>query len=179
MWSYEEWKLFWEMLNSMPEFSIGEKPVAEPVCFSGIHDGKRNTEKQASLYDAMYAEIMEERMRKKIRRMRKPDNRTREQRLSDWDAEKQSRKDRKWDRDWELYNRDWKARADGMSHNMRKNFSAEKVDRADYEVELRNIAEYAEQEAIRKSAEQMYAESMEYINRMEHVRKLVEWLEWA
>lgn len=67
MWTFEEWKMFWEMLNSMPEFRFGEKPVAESVTFDGISNGKRNTEKQASLYDAMLAEIYAERDGEKAR----------------------------------------------------------------------------------------------------------------
>lgn len=52
-----------------------KEPIAEPVCFDGISNGKRNTEKQASLYDAMMAEIMGEHdgSKAKVRNRRRAD----------------------------------------------------------------------------------------------------------
>ena len=49
---------------------LPDAEILEPVTFAGISDGKRNTEKQASLYDAMMAEFMGEkdaRLRKYLR----------------------------------------------------------------------------------------------------------------
>lgn len=78
MWTFEEWELFWKMLNSMPEFRCGEKPVAESVTFDGLSNGKRNTEVQASLYDAMMAEILDDRNaeKAKVRNRRKADRKS-------------------------------------------------------------------------------------------------------
>ena len=75
MWTFEEWELFWKMLNSMPELRLGEKPVAESVTFDGISNGNRTTAKQASLYDVMMAEIMDDRNAEKarVRNRRKAD----------------------------------------------------------------------------------------------------------
>ena len=52
-----------------------KEPIAESVTFAGISNGKRNTEKQASLYDAMLAEIYAERdgEKAKVRNRRKND----------------------------------------------------------------------------------------------------------
>jgi len=61
-----EYAIMRNIFETMPENS-----VAESVTFTGLRNGKRNTEVQASLYDAMMAEIMGEkdaRLRKYLRK---------------------------------------------------------------------------------------------------------------
>lgn len=130
---------------------------------------------EISVFDAMMAEIYAERNKAKARRMRKPDNRTREERLADWENKKDARKWHRFDRDWELYNRDWKARSDEMSHAERMIRKAESVARKDWEIEQGNM------EVARLDAEIM-AEYAEWEARREFedmCRKLNEWLKYA
>lgn len=61
-----ERRMMVQAVRNMPETTI-----AEPVTFAGESNGKRNTEKQVSLYDAMMAEFMGEkdaRLRKYLRK---------------------------------------------------------------------------------------------------------------
>ena len=76
MWSYEEWCMFWAMLNSMPEFRAGEKPVPEAEVFVGIRDGKRTDTIMAEVYDAEFSELIGERdtEKAKVRNRRKADH---------------------------------------------------------------------------------------------------------
>jgi hypothetical protein len=126
-----------------------------------------------SVYDKMYAEFFGD--RKKTRR--KPDNRTREKRIADWNAEKDRRKDIHLD--W--VDRDSRRRyGHGKTHYWdsnaeRKIYFAEFVARADWELEQRDI------EVARIDAEIM-AEYADWEARMEWesmCRKLNEWLKYA
>ena len=129
-----------------------------------IYVGKHICGEQAeSLYDAMYAEFFGD--RKKTRR--KPDNRTHEQRIADWSAEKEHRRWHHFDRDWELYNRDWKARSDYMSHAERKIRKAEQIAREDWEIESAEIELDAEFN--------FWAQKIEN----ERLASLNEWLKYA
>lgn len=139
-----------------------------------IYLGKHICGEQAeSVYDQMYAELFGD--RKKTRR--KPDNRTRAERLADWDAEKDRRKDIHLD--W--VERDSRRRyGHGKTHYWdsnaeRKIRHAENVARADWEIEQRDI------EVARLDAEIM-AEYAEWEARREWedmCRKLNEWLKYA
>lgn len=53
--TYAELAMNWDICEKLPDI-----PVAEPVCFAGISDGKRSDAVQASLYDSMMAEISAE-----------------------------------------------------------------------------------------------------------------------
>ena len=135
----------------------------------------RVAQAEISVYDAMMQEIYAERNKAKARRMRKPDNRTHEERLSDWENKKDARKWHRFDRDWKLYDRDWKARSECISHAERKIRKAESVARKDWEIEQGNI------EVARLDAEIM-AEYAEWEARREFedmCRKLNDWLKYA
>lgn len=172
MWTWEELCLWWAMLDSMPEFRCGEKPVAESVpAWDGLSNGKRTTEKQASLYDAMMAEIYAERNKAKARRVRKPDNRTRAERLADWEEEKRDRKDRRAQYACNHINKKYGY----LTFAEERRISAEKYDRADWELEQIDIAEDA-------YIAQVEAEFLAWLERYEHermMRNLNEWLKYA
>lgn len=53
--TYAELAMNWDICEKLPDI-----PVAEPVCFTGISDGKRSDAVQASLYDSIMAEISAE-----------------------------------------------------------------------------------------------------------------------
>ena len=120
-----------------------------------------------SVYDQMYAEFFGD--RKKTRK--KPDARTRAERMADWEAEKDLRKDRRIDAKCNHINKKYGY----LCIEQERRISAEKVARADWELEQLNIeiarldaeleAEYAEWEA-RREWEDM-------------CRKLTEWLKYA
>lgn len=142
----------------------------------------RTARKELSLYDAMMAEIYAERNKAKVRRVRKPDNRTRAERLADWDAEKDRRKDRRIDAKCNHINKKFGY----LCIEQERRISAEKVARADWELEQDEIAEdemiarfNAELEEFdRKWREEAEAER----RRMREYRKLHdlhEWLKYA
>jgi len=167
------------ILNDVGFFD--DHSVAEPVCFDGISNGKRNTEKQASLYDAMLAEIYAERNRAKARRVRKVDNRTRAERLADWEQEKDRRKDIHLD--W--VERDSRRKfGHGKTHywdsNAERNIcNAEAVAREDWEIELRNIADDAERDAIEAEIREWELKhAVEQANARAWMA-MQDWLEWA
>ena len=155
--------------------AIMEEPIAEREVFRGLSDGKRNTEKQASLYDAMMAEIYAERNKAKARRVRKPDNRTRAERLADWDAEKDRRKDRRIDAKCNHINKKYGY----LCIEQERRISAETVAREDYEIELRNIAEDAERDAIEAEIREWERKhAIEQANARAWMA-MQKWLEWA
>lgn len=149
-----------------------DNPIAESVpAWDGLSNGRRNTEKQASLYDAMLAEIYAERNKAKARRVRKPDNRTRAERLADWEEEKLNRKDRRAQYACNHINKKYGY----LCIEQERRISAEKVARADYEIELRNIADDAEQMKI----EAEYAEWERRYRHEKYMRNLNDWLKYA
>lgn len=130
-------RMFAEAVRTMPE-----KQVAEPVTFAGESNGKRNTEKQASVYDAMMAEIYAEHdgSKAKVRNRR---SERRNHMAESWEAEKDRRKDAHWDylvkksrRDaGSKYGNHWASNAE------RKICKAEQIAREDWEIEERNHAD--------------------------------------
>lgn len=150
-----------------------------------IYVGKHTHLTEAeSLYDAMYAELFGE--RKNTRR--KPDARTRAERLADWDAEKDRRKDIHLD--W--VERDSRRRyGHGKTHYWdsnaeRKICYAESVARSDWELEQIEIEEDLEYERFnaelfefdRKWREEAKAEQ-EHMRKMRKAIEFQEWLKWA
>ena len=142
----------------------------------------------AKRFDAEMAEIVEERNKAKARRVRKPDNRTRAERLADWGAEKDRRKDIHLDK----IERDSRRRyGHGKTHYWdsnaeRKICHAESVARADWELESAEIAEdemiarfNAELEEFnRKWREEAEAEQ-NLMREYRKLRDLHEWLKYA
>ena len=165
--TYEEVKGHLEILRNVGFFDDAE--ISEPVTFTGESNGKRNTEKQASLYDAMLAEIMDERNAEKA----KVRNRRRANRKHN--VLPKVRKQMRYDRGWNRYRSMpcYGYKNIGIAEYRMDN--AESVARADWEIEQRDIeiarldaeimAEYAEWEA-RREFEDM-------------CRKLNEWLKYA
>ena len=133
-----------------------------------IYVGKHMSLVEAeSVYDQMYAELFGD--RKKTRR--KPDNRTREQRIADWNAEKDRRKDRRIDAKCNHINKKYGY----LCIEQERRISAESVARADWELEQDSIAEdryYAELEAE-------YAEWERRYRHEKYMRNLNEWLKYA
>lgn len=147
---------------SMPEISI-----AEPVCFTGISNGKRNTEKQASLYDCMMAEIMAEREERMRKFMRKHEIRN--------DGKPVRKEKRKSYRKELCYSSDpWHGWDTIAEFRM-----AEKIrtDAEDWKIESVEIAEAEEWERFNRELDEFnrqwrMAEEIE-------MRKFNEWLKWA
>ena len=135
---------------------------------SEIYVGKHMSLVEAeSVYDQMYAELFGD--RKKTRR--KPDTRTREQRIADWGTEKERRKDRRIDAKCNHINKKYGY----LCIEQERRISAEKVVRADWELEQRDI------EVARLDAE-LEAEYRAWEMRFKHeqyMRNLNEWLKYA
>lgn len=94
-YTYAEEAMIVDIMEKLPE-----EQVAEPVTFAGESNGKRTTEKQASVYDAMMAEIYAERNKAKARRVRKPDSRTKAERILDWESGRIDRWERRLRSRW-------------------------------------------------------------------------------
>ena len=136
-----------------------------PEIFTGERNGKRNTEVQASLYDAMMTEIMGDRMAEKSR-VRNRRSERRNHMAENWEAEKDRRKDMHWSHLEKKSRRDagskygyhWASNAE------RKICKAEKVARADWEIESAEI--------------ELDAEFNFWAQKIEHER-LNDWLKYA
>ena len=164
--TYEEVNAHIAILRDVGFF---DDPVAESVTFTGLSNGKRNTEVQASVYDAMMAEIYGEKERRTRKYLRTHNLRN--------DGKPQKKDKRKSYRK-ELYDScdPWI----GYEHirNFRK---AEKIrtDAEDYALEHEE-AEKARAEAERiakEDAEIRYWE--ERIEKERELRQLHEWLKYA
>lgn len=114
---------------------------------------------EIKLYDETMAEIIDEHMARKMRRVQKPDNRTREKRLADWDAEKKRRKDAYYRSIEKRICREYQSGKNPLlACNAEKKIrNAEKSRRSDYEIELQNVSEEIRNE----------------------LQELTKWLEWA
>ena len=172
--TYEEVKGHLEILRNVGFFDDAE--IAEPVTFTGESNGRRTTEKQASVYDAMMAEIYAEHDGNKAK-VRNRRSERRNHMAENWEAEKEHRKDLHWN------HLEKKARRDAgckfgnhwASNAERKICHAEIVARKDWEIEQGNM------EVARLDAEIM-AEYAEWEARREFedmCRKLNEWLKYA
>ena len=161
--AYEEVNAHIAMLRDVGFF---DDPIAESVpAWDGLSNGKRTTEKQASLYDAMIAEIENEknnRMRKYLRKheIRNDGKPVRKEKRKSYEKEK-------------CYSCDpWHGLDTVRKY---REIEAEKADARDYEIELRNIADDAKRDAID-------AEIREWEQRIAHeqkMRKLNDWLKYA
>ena len=151
-----------------------------PEIFHGISNGKRNTERQASLYDAMLAEIMDDRNaeKAKVRNRRKADRKH--------NVLPNVRKQMRYDRDWNRYLSMpcYGCKNIGIAEYRMDN--AESVARADWEIESAEIAEEEEWERFNRELEEFdrkWREQAEAEQRkMREYRKMVElneWLKWA
>ena len=160
------------ILNDVGFFD--DHSVAEPVCFDGISDGKRNTEKQASLYDAMMAEIMDERNAEKAR-VRNRRHADRKYKLTP-----KMRKEQEYMRNWNVCMKmvnfgTW----DDIPIVEGRVRSAEQIARKDYEIELRNIADDAERDAIDAEIREWERKhAVEQANARAWMA-MQNWLEWA
>lgn len=151
-------------------------PVAEPVVFTGEKCGKRNTEVQASLFDAIHAEILGEHNAEKIR--------VRNRRACERKA--RVRNPRYVKRNGGKFRRDvwyegskcfhWE---EDLRMPERRVRSAEKYDRADWETEQENIIADAVQAAI--EAEIREFELRRAVEEANHRWWIMQqnWLEWA
>ena len=175
-----EYYCFAEAVFSIPEI------MPEKIADNGGYIGKHGD--NGSVYDSMLAEIYAERNKAKARRVRKPDNRTREQRLADWEQEKDRRKDIHLD--W--VERDSRRKfGHGKTHYWDSNAGrkiryAEKLARADWELESAEIAEEEEWERFNRELEEFDRKWREEAEaeqrRMREYRKLRdlhEWLKYA
>ena len=160
---WAEYYCFAEAVFSIPEI------MPEKIADNGGYIGKHGD--NVSVYDAMLAEIYAERNKAKARRVRKPDNRTRAERLADWEEEKLNRKDRRAQYACNHINKKYGY----LCIEQERRISAEKVARADYEIELRNIADDAEQMKI----EAEYAEWERRYRHEKYMRNLNDWLKYA
>lgn len=163
-YTYAEEAMIVDIMEKLPE-----EQVAEPVTFVGLSNGKRTTEKQASLYDAMMAEIMDEkdaRLRKYLRKheLRNNGHPVRKEKRKAYVKEKCYSCD-----PWHGWNTVRKFRE----------IEAEKADARDYEIELRNIAEDAERDAIEAEVREWERKhAVEQANRRAWMM-MQDWLEWA
>ena len=112
--------------------------MPEKIADNGGYIGKHGD--NVSVYDAMLAEIYAERNKAKARRVRKPDNRTRAERLADWNAEKERRKDRRIDAKCNHINKKYGY----LCIEQERRISAEKLARADWNTELSALTEEIE-----------------------------------
>lgn len=165
--TYEEVNGHLEILRNVGFFDDAEMP--EPVTFTGESNGRRTTEKQASLYDAMMAEIMGEKDARLRKFMRKHEvrhgNPVRKEKRKAYVKEKCCYSCDPW-HGWDTVRKF-------------REIEAEKADARDYEIELRNIAEDAERNAIEaeiRGWELMHA--VEQANARAWMA-MQDWLEWA
>ena len=170
-YTFAEYAIMQNICENLPEI-----PVAEPVTFAGESNGRRNTEKQASLYDAMMAEIMGEKERRLRKYLRKHEIRN--------DGKPVRKEKRKAYRKEKCYQcSPWNGW--DIVKNVR---IAEKIrtDAEDWKIESAEIAEDAEWERFnreldefnRKWHENVEAEKRRVAEEIE-LRKLNEWLKWA
>lgn len=169
MWNFEEWELFWKMLNSMPEFRNGEKPIAEPEVFRGFSNGARTDVKMAESYDADMVEMMAEksnRTQKYLRThyVRSDGNPVRKDKRKAYFKEKCRTYD-----PWHGWGTVRKYRQD----------EAEKADARDYLLEAEAIAEEAYWKAVAEEQAKMEAEAHERWIREQESRRMAEWLKYA
>lgn len=140
----------------------------------------RTARKELSLYDAMMAEIYAEHDGSKAR-VRNRRSERRNHMAESWEAEKDRRKDMHWNHLVKKSRRDAGSKYGNhwASNAERKICKAEQITREDYEIELRNIAEDAERNAIEaeiRGWELMHA--VEQANARAWMA-MQEWLEWA
>ena len=161
--TYEEMSAHIEILCDVGFF---DSPITESVTFDGIGDGKRNTEVQASVYDAMMAEIIRDhntekelhRKHRNAERYRKAQSQVYRNRSGKSAKELPKCYTRGHDSD-AGYWRNWKAYCEMKSRTEWKQDNAEKSIRKDYEVEQdNNYAEICDAEYLR---EQIDAEVIE------------------
>lgn len=158
-----------------------DNPIAESVpAWDGLSNGKRTTEKQASLYDAMLAEIYAERdgNKAKVRNRRRNDHKH--------NVLPKVRKQMRYDRGWNRYRSMpcYGCKNIGIAEYRMDN--AEYVARADWEIESAAIAEEEEWDRFnaellefdRKWREQAEAEQRK-MREYRKLRELNEWLKWA
>lgn len=164
-------RMFAEAVRNIPE--IEQEKIADNGGYIGKHA-------EPSVYDAMLAEIYAEHDGSKAR-VRNRRSERRNHMAESWEAEKDRRKDAHWDylvkksrRDaGSKYGNHWASNAE------RKICKAEQIAREDYEIELRNIAEDAERNAIEaeiRGWELMHA--VEQANARAWMA-MQDWLEWA
>lgn len=153
--------------------NIPEIPAAESVVFDGISIGKRSDAKQASLYDAMMAEILDERNaeKEKARNRRKADRKH--------NVLPKVRKQMRYDRGWNRYMSMpcYGCKNIGIAEYRMDN--AEAVAREDWELESAEIAEYEAEEAIRKFIIAEYDRIEAERKNAEYAERLTEWLKYA
>lgn len=127
-----EYAIMRNIFETMPEISI-----AEPVCFDGISNGKRNTEKQASLYDARLAEMIDDRNAEKarVRNRRRAD---RKHKLTPKMRKEQElmRKDRMYGYAWNLDCPKVRFAPDSEPIKIRKYSEGDRINRDDWEKDL-------------------------------------------
>ena len=178
-YTYAESAIMWNICEKLPEI-----PIAEPVPFTGESNGRRTTEKQASLYDAMLAEIYAEHDGNKAK-VRNRRSERRNHMAENWEAEKDRRRDMHWN------HLEKKARRDAgckygnhwASNAERKVRYAEIIARKDWEIDKNcDYAEMLAEIQLRKMIERADKDRTMLIgfayqrisSMMEHIKTLEE-----
>lgn len=170
-YTFAEYAIMQNICENLPEITI-----AEPVTFAGENNGRRNTEKQASLYDAMLAEIYAEHDGEKAR-VRNRRNERRNHMAENWEAEKERRKDLHWNHLEKKSRRDAGSKYGNhwASNAERKICKAEQVARKDWELE--SDAEFdaeIEEKRFREAVEKADKYRAEVIR---HGEYMIKWAE--
>lgn len=131
------------ILNDVGFFD--DRIVAESVTFDGLSNGKRTTEKQASVYDAMMAEMIDERNAEKarVRNRRRSD---RKHKLTPKMRKEQElmRKDRMYGYAWNLDCPKVRFAPDSEPIKTRKYAEGDRINREDWDTELSVLTEEIE-----------------------------------
>lgn len=155
--------------------------------FRGLSNGNRNTEKQASLYDAMMAEIMDDRNaeKAKVRNRRRADRKHPENK-----AERMRKMHNRLERKYGYFSNDGglvhRGFITGELYADGKTRVAEQIARNDWKLESAEIEEYAMWEKFnaelfefdRQWREQAKAEQ-ERVRKAREAIEFNEWLKWA
>lgn len=172
----------WDAVDIIPEL-----PVAESVTFTGISDGKRTDAVQASLYDAMMAEIYAERDGEKarVRNRRRADRKHPENK-----AERMRKAHNRLERKYGYYSNDGglvhRGFITGELYADGKTRVAEQIARNDWKLESAEIEEYEMWEKFnaelfefdRQWREEAKAEQ-ERVRKAREAIEFNEWLKWA